>query len=51
MKPKKLKKLVLIKETIQNLDKVLDEREQDKVKGGTGGQSGDNGTTQVPIYC
>jgi hypothetical protein len=49
MKPKKVKKLRLVKETIRNLDIVLERDEQKQAKGGTG--QGGNGTTQVPVYC
>ena len=49
MKPKKEKKLHLSKETIQDLDIVLETNDQKKVNGGTGGVV--LGTTQVPVYC
>ncbi|MCP5106276.1 MAG: hypothetical protein GY950_23015, partial [bacterium] len=43
------KKLRLGKETIQDLNTVLAKDDQKKVKGGTG--NGQQGTTEVPIYC
>jgi hypothetical protein len=49
MKPKKEKKLSLRKETIQDLDNILDKDEQQRVKGGS--DTDTKGTTQVPIYC
>jgi hypothetical protein len=49
MKPKKVKRIRLGKETIRNLDKVLDREEQKRVKGGT--DVNPPGLTQVPIYC
>jgi len=49
MKTKKEKKLSLGKETIQDLDTVLDRDDQKRIKGGT--STGTNGTTEVPIYC
>jgi len=45
MKQKKEKKLRLGKMTIQNLNTVLDQDDQKRVKGGQ------DGTTQIPIYC
>jgi hypothetical protein len=48
MKQKKEKKLRLGKETIQDLNTVLDRDEQKRVQGGTAGQQG---TTEVPVYC
>ena len=47
MKQKKEKKLSLSKETIQDLENVLDKDDQKWVKGGSMGF----GPTQVPIYC
>ena len=47
MKQKKEKKLRLSKETVQDLDTVLDRDDQKWVKGG----SQDMGPTLVPIYC
>lgn len=35
--------------TIQNLDTVLDQDDQEKVKGGTAAEQRLN--TQIPIYC
>ncbi len=49
MKQKKEKKLRLDKETIQNLDIVLDSDDQKRVKGGTANPS--PGTTDVPVHC
>jgi len=49
MKQKKEKKLRLSKETIQNLDIVLDRDEQKRVKGGTA--YANPGTTDVPYHC
>jgi hypothetical protein len=49
MKQKKEKKLRLDKETIQNLDIVLDKDDQERVKGGT--NNGYPGTTDVPVHC
>ncbi|UCH96067.1 MAG: hypothetical protein JSV88_04235 [Candidatus Aminicenantes bacterium] len=49
MKQKKEKKLRLGKETIQDLDIVLDRDEQKRVKGGTANNPGY--TTIVPVYC
>jgi len=49
MKQKKEKKLRLSKETIQDLENVLDKDDQKRVKGGS--QSEYVGITQVPIYC
>lgn len=49
MKTKKEKKLRLGKETIQDLDTVLDMDDQKRVKGGT--STSGQGTTEVPIYC
>lgn len=43
MKQKKEKKLHLGKVTIQNLDTVLAQDDQKRIKGG--------GTTKLPIYC
>lgn len=51
MKEKKEKKLRLRKETVQDLDTVLDRDEQKRVKGGTSTGTSQNGTTEVPIYC
>ena len=45
MKQKKEKKLCLGKMTIQNLNTVLDQDDQKKIKGG------EPGVTQVPVYC
>jgi hypothetical protein len=47
MKQKKEKKLRLSKETIQDLENVLDKDDQKWVKGG----SQYMGPTQVPIFC
>ncbi len=49
MKQKKEKTLGLGKETIQNLENVLDRDDQKWVKGGF--QIEYMGITQVPIYC
>jgi hypothetical protein len=49
MKQKKEKKLGLGKETIQDLDTVLDRDDQKWVKGGS--QNEYVGTTQVPVFC
>jgi hypothetical protein len=49
MKQKKEKKLGLGKETIQDLDTVLDRDDQKWVKGGS--QNDYVGTTQVPVFC
>ncbi len=49
MKQKKEKKLRLDKETIRNLDIVLDKDDQKRVKGGTAKANLFN--TQVPIFC
>ncbi len=49
MKQKKTKQLHLNKETIQNLDIILERDDQKRVKGGT--DTSQNGTTQIPIYC
>lgn len=49
MKQQEEKKLRLRKETIRDLDRVLDKEEQQRVKGGT--QANGEGPTQVPIYC
>ncbi len=49
MKTKNEKKLRLGKETIQDLDTVLDRDEQERVKGGSA--TSKVGTTEVPIYC
>ena len=50
MKQKKEeKKLRLGKTKIQDLNTALDSDAQKRVKGGTG--NGQEGTTQVPIYC
>jgi hypothetical protein len=49
MKQKKEEKLRLSKETIQNLDRVLDKDDQKRVKGGTANLNQVN--TQVPIFC
>ena len=49
MKQKKEKKLRISKETIRNLDIVLDKDDQKRVKGGTAKTKGLN--TQVPIFC
>ena len=51
MKTKNEKKLQLRKQTLQDLDCVLDRNDQQKVKGGTNTDPNTNGTTQVPIYC
>jgi hypothetical protein len=47
MKQKKEKKLRLSKETIQELENVLDRDDQKWVKGG----SQYVGITQVPVFC
>ncbi len=49
MKQKKEKELRLGKETIQNLNIVLDRDEQKRVKGGTADNPGY--ATIVPVYC
>ncbi|NIM11787.1 MAG: hypothetical protein GTO45_06680 [Candidatus Aminicenantes bacterium] len=49
MKPKEEKKLTLGKETIQDLDTVLDRDDQKRVKGGSKIEG--LGTTEVPIFC
>jgi hypothetical protein len=49
MKQKKEKRLCLDKQTIQNLDTVLDRDDQKRVKGGT--DTIEPGTTQVPVFC
>ena len=49
MKQKKEKRLRLDKQTIQNLDTVLDRDDQKRVKGGT--NTVEPGTTQVPVFC
>ena len=49
MKQKKDKKLRLSKETIQDLNIVLDRDEQKRVKGGTVNANQVN--TEVPIFC
>lgn len=51
MKQKKEKKLLLGKETIQDLNTVLDRDEQTRVKGGTGTSGQGQGTTEVPVHC
>ena len=51
MKQKKEKKLRLGKETIQDLNTVLDRDEKKRLKGGTGTGTSQQGTTEVPIYC
>jgi hypothetical protein len=48
MKQKKEKKLRLGKETIQDLNTILNRDEQKRIKGGTSAQQG---TTEIPIYC
>jgi len=45
MKQKKEKTLRLGKMTIQNLNIVLDQDDQKRIKGG------EPGITQVPVYC
>ena len=49
MKQQNEKKLNLGKETIQDLNIVLDRDEQKRVKGGTANQGA--GTTEVPFHC
>lgn len=49
MKQKKEKKLRLGKQTIQDLNTVLDRDDQKRVKGGSFNCQA--GTTQVPIFC
>ncbi len=49
MKQKKETKLSLKKETIQDLDFVLDKNEQKMIEGGSAYAL--KGTTQVPIFC
>jgi hypothetical protein len=49
MKPKEEKKLRLGKETIQDLDTVLDRDDQKWVRGGS--KSEQEGTTEVPVFC
>jgi hypothetical protein len=49
MKQKKENKLRFGKETIQNLDIVLDKDDQKGIKGGTANLNQVN--TQVPIFC
>ena len=52
MKQEKEKKLRLGKETIQDLDTaVLDRDEQKRVNGGTGSGQRNGGTTEVPVFC
>ena len=49
MKQEKENKLRLGKETVQDLNTTLDRDEQKWVKGGS--LNGNEGTTQVPVYC
>lgn len=49
MRQKKEKKLRLCKETIQDLDTVLDRDDQKRINGGSENQY--VGTTQVPVFC
>ena len=49
MKEKKEKKLGLGKETIQDLDTILDRDEQKRARGGS--KSDHLGTTEVPVFC
>jgi hypothetical protein len=49
MKQQKEKKLRLTKETIQDLDSVLDRDNQKKVKGGS--QTDQTMNTQIRVFC
>jgi hypothetical protein len=49
MKHNKEKKLRLTKETIQDLDNVLDRDHQKMVKGGS--ETHQSRNTQIPIFC
>lgn len=49
MKPKKERKLRLVKTTIQDLNIILDRDDQKMVKGGS--KTNQGGTTEVPVFC